>query len=405
MKMRLLSLLLFAVTGFSCISLSCKQEEFQSAGPKPSEKRVTSIREIAHPSQAELQARAAASIGSSGAALVKTGIRVWRVEYKTKMPDGSDVRASGLILVPDQGAINLTMLSYQHGTQFDRQSTISDYQQSNGESYLVGSLIASMAKGYYVVMPDYLGYGSSKDKMHPYVHRQSLASASLDMMRAAKETATDSSIGLNREVLLAGYSEGGYATMALHKMIAETAWSEFPVANSFPGAGPYDITATSKQVMGTNRNTDADFVLSYAWVTTTYDKQYSIGKALSSYFTTANVPAVQALMGGDLNTARTTISTNPTALFTADFRDEILNKDHTPMLQAMKDNDIWDWKPEGKVTLMHSVDDDWVPVLNAQHAYSAMQARGADVELVLLSGDHRGAGALMYFSGLFNRLQ
>ena len=46
----------------------------------------------------------------------------------------------------------------------------------------------------------------------------------------------------NEETILAGYSEGGYVTMAAHMMIEEENLDDLGLMVSFPMAGPYDLS-------------------------------------------------------------------------------------------------------------------------------------------------------------------
>ena len=60
-------------------------------------------------------------------------------------------------------------------------------------------------------MPDYIGMGESPG-LHPYVHGESEATATIDMIRAAREFITDSlNLIDNHQVFLSGYSQGGHA--------------------------------------------------------------------------------------------------------------------------------------------------------------------------------------------------
>ena len=103
------------------------------------------------------------------------------------------------------------LLSYQHGTIFtDDKAPSNDSDSIEGIGVLAGS-------GYIVSSPDYLGYAESTSILHPYVHADSLASASIDMLRASKAFLASQNVEINNQLFLAGYSEGGYATIALQR--------------------------------------------------------------------------------------------------------------------------------------------------------------------------------------------
>ncbi|WP_229253674.1 S9 family peptidase [Dyadobacter sp. NIV53] len=170
------------------------------------------IREI--PKETILQSATALSPLLPG--FVKNGVKAYRITYKTKNTDGNEIIASGAIILPvtDQ---SVSMISVQHGTITNDESAPSHFNPgSEGASF--GSLFGSL--GYIIAYPDYIGYGASKGYPHPYEHRASLASASLDMLRAAKEFLKGhAEVKWDEKLYIAGYSEGGYATMSLQKKL------------------------------------------------------------------------------------------------------------------------------------------------------------------------------------------
>ncbi len=67
------------------------------------------------------------------------------------------------------------------------------------------------------------------------------------------------------------------------------------------------------------------------------------------------------------------------------------------MLNAFKQNDIYDWKPKAPVMLLHGTADDFVPFYNSQTAYDAMQARGANsVKLKRIEGGNHFSSVAAY---------
>src|SRR5690606_23972272 len=140
----------------------------------------------------------------------------------------------------------------------------------------------------------------------------------LDMLRAAKEFAATIDQPLRKGVILAGYSEGGYASMALHQAIEESASNEFSVANTLAGAGAYDMVSTAKWVVSQNRNLPDKASTFYTWVLLTFNEMYGINMQLTDMLTPANAQKVgQALAAGNPLTAE--LSDNPSELFAPQF--------------------------------------------------------------------------------------
>lgn len=365
---------------FVFVITSCSKDKTEE--PAPVNQYLTDYESVASVSAADIKTRA----GGVAALVVSRGVKVYKLSYNTTTPDGKAILASGLVIYPDNATDSLTILSFQHGTITTQAEAPSAYQPAgNMEAYLGGTIGASLSKGYLVVMPDYLGFGDSQSISHPYQHKASLASASLDMLRAAKEFAAEMTLKVKKGILLAGYSEGGYATMALHQAIESKASGEFKVTASYPGAGPYDMVGTAQWVVSQNKDMAAAAISYYTWVMLTYNTMYAINSPLTDILTADNAAKVSAAAAAG-NPLSAAISLNPTALFTANFILGIKNKTNTAFINAFQENNVYDWKPLAPVTLYHSSGDDFVPVLNSENALAAMQKNGATVNFVSLGG-------------------
>ncbi|WP_240737327.1 alpha/beta hydrolase family protein [Hymenobacter metallicola] len=319
-------------------------------------------------------------------ALVRYPIRVYKLTYTTHNNTGQNITASGALLVPVTNQ-PLPLLSYQHGTiRPDDEDRAPSYYSQSSEVYSAVSVLAST--GYIVSAPDYVGYGASKALPHPYEHAASLASASLDMLRAAREFAAKEKLALNQKNFLLGYSEGGYATMALHKMIEEKAASEFTVTASAPGAGAYHKSAFADYILQSDQ--PLNFLSTYVWVLDTYNRMYGLNRPISYYVNEPWATQLQTNLYGEVPAQAKT-------LFTPTFRQGILDKTDQQMLNAFRDNDIYDWQPKAPVALFHGTADDYVPFFNSQNAYNAMKARGAaNVQLRPIQGGNHFSSAASY---------
>jgi len=138
--------------------------------------------------------------------------------------------------------------------------------------------------GYIVSAPDYIGYGESKNIPHTYEHREGLATASLDMLRAVKEAIAQEKLNWNESTYIAGYSEGGFASMSLLKKLEETAAREFTVKAASCRAGAYNKTLSFKTLLNTPTSGIATHNASYIWVLLTCDNIYKLNRPISAYF-------------------------------------------------------------------------------------------------------------------------
>jgi len=346
-------------------------------------------------SQADLRSRFT-GVSSLFQVFIRNDIRVYRIEYNTTNSDGKPIRASGALLVPVGSGVQnraLPLLSLQHGTIQNDNDAPSNYQ-SGSEAYTFGSVFAS--QGYIISAPDYIGYGASKDLPHPYEHNKSLASASLDMLRASREFIADNNLNWDKRLFVAGYSEGGYATMALQKKIEEETNGEFNLVASSCGAGAYDKSAFMREIIN-NRTSGVGFINRlYVWVLTTYDRIYGLNRPATYYFKPPYAAQVTA------NNANTNINVSLNTTFTDSFKAAVNNNTDQAFLKAVQENDIHDWKPRTPTRLYHGDADDTVFYLNSVNAYEAMQKRGAtNVELKTLRGANHATGIIGFITGTY----
>jgi pimeloyl-ACP methyl ester carboxylesterase len=286
------------------------------------------------------------------------------------------------------------MVSQQHGT-IRTDAEAPSYFGVNSEAYFSGALLASV--GFITACPDYIGYGESKNVAHPYEHRKSLAQASLDMIRASKEFINkNTDIKWDNRLYITGFSQGGFATMALQKMIEEETGTEFNLRASSCGAGAYNKTATMKNLVTQSTSTVVSNNALYAWVLQTYNTVYKIGRPMSFYFKEPYATQVQTSALG------ATISVAFSKSLTDTFVKSINDGTDAAFAAAVADNDIFDWKPITPTRLYHGDADELVPFLNSQTAFDAMRKRGAtNVELYKLAGATHGTAVQNYLIGTY----
>lgn len=306
--------------------------------------------------------------------LTFSGVSIYKLTYKTSYPgEATKVLASGALVVPDQIKSN-PILSLQHGTLTNPNEIPSLFAGTfqNNFAALLGGL------GFYVSSPDYLGYGDNKAFHHLYEHGASLASASYDMLLASREFLLSNDHQVDDKLFLTGYSEGGYATMALHQHIEKE--GKLTVTASSAGAGAYNKSGFALAVLALD--VESPFVRSYLWVLDTYNRVYNINKPWSYYI---NEPYASNIDQNDpMSILTADISMNPSKLFTQSFKSEVLEEQDSPFNDALKDNDRFDWKPVAPVRLIYGTKDDYVFPLNSITAYEAMKAKGASVNLIPL---------------------
>jgi Secretory lipase len=388
--------LIFPVIFF--IVTSCSTST--TTDPTPVNKYLVSSSLIGEYNKASLQTRANGLTGGVNNpsvtlfvnALLKFDIKAYKIIYKTKSTDGTEIQASGALIIPNTTDA-IPMISQQHGTIRTDAQAPSNYQSSS-EAYSIASIFGS--NGYIIACPDYIGYGVSKNIEHPYEHRESLAQASLDMIRASTEFIANEKINWNKKLMITGYSQGGFATMSLQKKIEEQFPTEFNLVASSCGAGAYNKTQFMKDLMNNTTHGIPEYNQLYIWVTQTYNRIYGLNRLMNTYFKEPYAADIQAKG----NNANVSVSIN--LAFLDAFKKGVNDGTDTKFLDAVKDNDVFDWAPKTETQLYHGDADQQVFYSNSVTAEKAMKAKGGKVTLFTTAGGTHGSTLSDYAIGTFS---
>ena len=305
--------------------------------------------------------------------LIPYSVKAYKIIYNTIDVNGNKITASGLLGIPQKAnAAKSPLLSYQHGTIF------LDKQAPSISSSSANAIMTFAGTGYIISAPDFIGYGESAGQIHPYIHANSLASASLDMIKASKVFLQKNNIRTNNQLFLAGYSEGGYATLALQKAIqknnANTA-GEFTVTASAAGAGPYDLTETTKILANKATNENPAYM---SFLLKAYDTIYNLNKISDIYQAQYN-NAINTVFDGNhsSSTINNSLTTTTENLFKPTFLEALRGAGDHIIKEKLALNNIYDWKPTAPTRFYHSPNDEVVPYSNSQKALATMRANGA----------------------------
>jgi hypothetical protein len=112
----------------------------------------------------------------------------------------------------------------------------------------------------------------------------------------------------------------------------------------------------------------------------TYNNIYNIDEPFSFYI---NEPYATMLGNNPLAIFSLEIENNPQLLFTETFQNLVLNQGDHPMVDAIADNNRYDWSPKSSVYMIHGKEDNFVFPSNATSAYEAMSAAGQNENITL----------------------
>lgn len=189
----------------------------------------------------------------------------------------------------------------------------------------------------------------------------------------------------NGQLFLAGYSEGGYATLATQRLMEQSLSAEFPITASEPGAGPYDLSKTTQAILGLATQPQPAFAGFYF---AAYDSLCNPSSQLAYYFSSAYAPVVAAYFGGSYSRSWITAALGwsnvaTSVLFNPAFIVSYLGTGETALKAHIAENDVYNWAPAVPTHLFQGVNDDVVPYANTTTAKATMDSNGSTMVAVV----------------------
>lgn len=284
-----------------------------------------------------------AAINSAGGQNITAqyAVNTYKLEYMTLDSANALVKVSGLIAIPEKSTPS-PVISYQHATTFTNESSPSFQLTANKESIEIA--LASL--GYIVFSADYIGFGSSSGRDHPYLQKKPSANAVNDMLKAAKTWSDFNDIETNDQLFMTGYSQGGYVTMAAFQDLHNNPQDGLQLVTAVMGAGPYDLNLALNELVEEN-----------------------LGVSLPRL----DIP--DSLVGPIIDLLESIfIPDDANVGFERDFLERFLTND--------RQDDVHNWQPLVPIKLFHGNDDETVPIASSESTLNTMLNLGADVELI-----------------------
>ncbi|MBD2898944.1 hypothetical protein amrb99_79210 [Actinomadura sp. RB99] len=345
------------------------------------------------------------------ASSVRYGVDSYRLIYRTVDARGRATVASGLFVLPRNGERKLRTVSYTHGTT----SYIGDAPSMAQDVWGPGPAVTYSAAGFAAAAPDYLGLGEGPG-VHPWKDVPTETSASLDMLRAARQFTSREHRELDGRVFVTGFSQGASSALGLARALQDGADPHFRLRAVAPISGGYDFGGVELPALLDGRVDPKTSVAYLSYLLTSWNRIHGgiYGKPsdvfkepyasrVEKYFdgTTPGQVMLKGLPGtlGELLTPRGF---------------EVLRHPSGTFAEALRvDGEVCTaWTPRVPVRLYKITNDDQAVTANTDHCAAAFRARGAGVPVVDV-GDkvyggsrHLGSNiagtalAVRWFSGL-----
>lgn len=207
-------------------------------------------------------------------------VRLYRVNYPSVIPERNNkpTIATGLLAVPENSATALPLVSYQHGTVYGRQEVPSFPEQSPETQLMIAQFAG---QGYLLIGADYFGMGSSTEP-EGYMVKASHQQATTDMLTASRAVIADLKLS-DTELFLAGWSQGGFVTMA---MLEKLEREGIAVKSTATASAPLDVFAALNGFLNFPRENDAMWINSLFILSSfSFENYYGVPGIARSLFT------------------------------------------------------------------------------------------------------------------------
>jgi pimeloyl-ACP methyl ester carboxylesterase len=312
--------------------------------------------------------------------LVKYDIEIYKLAYKTTV-DGEEVIASGVISIPANLPGPLPYLSASRGTIFSDTEAPSEHPFAYGFEVIAAS-------GYVTVMPDMIGFGTTKDMDQHYYNQETHSRVTIDFLKAGEEFLKEKDILLSDQLFLFGYSQGGFITLSTHKELEEQTGYDKEITAVAAGAGSYNIEFVMNDVIERGVFASPAFLSLMVY---SYNSVNGFDKPMDYYFNEPYANQIPGLLNGSKNAdeINAILPANLEELFEAGFVERLSNGTETEMINAFRENSVHNWFPETVTRLYHSSGDEYIPIEDSQNTAELMSKGGSDVTFVLVGeGDH-----------------
>ncbi len=312
--------------------------------------------------------------------------------YMSVDENGAPIRLSGRIVVPLNGKVKRIMVVSHY--------TIGANYEAPSESFPLEGIFA--ARGIAVIVPDYIGYGMTADRIHPYLCSRLTAQNVADMYFASLPFLQHiDCMPEYDDILLFGYSQGGATTVAVTQYLENS--NKAKIRLVMAGGGPYDICVTYDKLID---NDYTDYPCAIPLIIQGMDVGHQLDLDYSQFF----LPNTLEHMDDWINSKRYAMAEITELMGTKKLSDimtpEACNKTSdgmTLLYLAMLGNSVANsFVPHSPVYLFHSMDDNVVPFENAEQLLELVQHYDCNVET---NFGHYGSHVKGYLRFLYTAIQ
>lgn len=330
--------------------------------------------------------------------VIRYDVEIYKVTYLSSY-QGQATEASGLVCIPAEAKV----VSFPFFLGLHASISSQSESPSNFSSPLGTGLEFFAALGYVSVIPDYLGFGVSSQFFHPYLVRESVTQASVDMIKATEEMMEELDQTYEQELYMAGYSQGGYNTMAtLYAFENESLLPDWEIGAAAAGAGAYDLEFLTQETVEKQNYASPEVLAYLIW---SYHIYYQLEGGAEQYFQEPYAGRIPSLFDGtkSLGEVKEQLTTDLTILLQPDFLASLRDGADYQLRDAVLQNSIPAWATNTPINLLHSPNDEVIGIANSTGFAEEMENAGSSNIVVtpLDAPGHRQAAIPMLINTIF----
>ncbi len=283
------------------------------------------------------------------------------VAYWSQTPQGDSLLVSGRIYLPKHRYLNGIVIANHYTMTADIEVP----------SNMISMESIFAMKGYAVVMPDYVGYGSSRDEVHPYLHWRNAAQTAIDLLNCMPALLDYYGYIYPIDVVVTGYSQGGAVALGVTRMLEEID-STWIVRKLYAGAGPYDPAGTYLYSIERNH---MGIPAAIPLIVMGLDDAYNINLDLRDFFLEPLLSHYNEWIGSKKHTVNEINSLMGTNIMSELMTEEALdisNQQANMLYELLCLNSNIGYDLQSPAYFLHSLQDDVVPLLNTLNLEAQM---------------------------------
>ncbi len=314
-------------------------------------------------------------------------VTAYTITYNTVDFYGNPIVASGVVYYPNdtriRGVVEVAPIAF--------------VQNTSGASERIPSTEAMHSTfGYVVIIPDFLGYGISKDTYHPFLEPEITGRTAYDMRQASREFLRTLGYELPKKTMVAGYSLGGSMAMAMVKYYEARG---IPIERAGIGCGCYE----PKEAFNAFARTGVSTYCLIPTIIYSINKYHNLNLDFSKVFTGELLENYDQWLDRSHEHGQwflqDRLGTDIYNFMHPDFFTETKNAEFDKIYRVLEEMSHVDgWTPKAEMYLYHAEDDESVPYECALYAYNEFHKRGAAVSFFHGTGGHVEYAGQMFLS-------